>query len=920
MRRPRHGWELVVLASFFLTYFGVQLYCDFRRPEPFGAVVQFHQGQATLSDIADGSAASRAGLRPGDQILAVNGIRVRSWLDWMTIESNIEPDRPIAIEIQRGASRSRVMLALEWSPWANWRSEGGFLLGTVRAAQFISLVLAFLIAVRRPADPVTRTGVWLLATLGIFSIVLPARFSIVWRALPPVVSLILWPPFISNVAIGAIFFTFFAVFPRRLVRSTSGWFALWTPMAAGLAWYAWYGYESIYNPIRASDLPDFTPLLIMGNLTYLTGGVSTLLLNYRRLNISERRRVRVLMFGVTSGTLAGVPLAVAYWVRSRADLAHSSYLASPAFALGTFLILLLPLSLSYAVLRHRLFDLRLIIRLGVRYALARGFLLALVPALSVAFLIDLLAHGKQPLLSVLNARGWVYGLLGTCAVWAAVRRQDWLDSVDRRFFREKYDAHRLLAQVAVDLRSARGIGPVAPKVVRPIEAALHPEFVAFLVRLPDEPDFQTLVAAPSDRAQLRIPSSSTVIRLMRVLQKPLDVTIDDTSWILKQLHQSEAELLQTERIALLVPVAVGPDRIEVMLALGVKRSEEPYSEEDLDLLITIANALALSLELAPPPPSRNVFEECPLCGTCYDSGTACCAIEGADLVTTTLPRVLDGRYRLTRRLGAGGMGTVYAATDSALERPVATKLIRVEIAENATAIARFQREARAAASFTHPNVVTVHDFGVAGGAHAFLVMELLEGSTLRQELRRHGAQSISRSLEILRGVCSAVDAAHRQHLIHRDLKPENIFLARSDRGEVAKILDFGVAKSVRAEAFPESGLTGGGMLLGTLEYMAPEQLRGEETQPAWDIWALGLVAFETLAGIHPFAGVDLSLEHYIDYRALITDRLPGALSVSRSLFCKTLALNPHERPSSAGAMFDELQHVLKDHAAYHAKQ
>jgi hypothetical protein len=126
--------------------------------------------------------------------------------------------------------------------------------------------------------------------------------------------------------------------------------------------------------------------------------------NYGRLDVGERRRVRVLMIGMTSGTAAGAPLAIAYWTGARADFAHSSYLASPLFALGTILILPLPLSLTYAVLRHRLFDVRVIIRLGVRYALARGVLAALIPAIAAAMIVDALAHGDQPLLEVVVSR------------------------------------------------------------------------------------------------------------------------------------------------------------------------------------------------------------------------------------------------------------------------------------------------------------------------------------------------------------------------------------------------------------------------------------------------------------------------------------------------------------------------------------
>jgi serine/threonine protein kinase len=195
-----------------------------------------------------------------------------------------------------------------------------------------------------------------------------------------------------------------------------------------------------------------------------------------------------------------------------------------------------------------------------------------------------------------------------------------------------------------------------------------------------------------------------------------------------------------------------------------------------------------------------------------------------------LPRILPHRYRLERRQGGGGMGAVYAATDTELERRVAIKVMREDMAGNAGATERFRREARNAAAFSHPNVVTVHDFGVTSASRAFLVMELLEGVDLRTELEQEGRLSSPRALEILRGVCAALDAAHQGGMTHRDIKPANIFLARSMGAEIPKVLDFGVAKFASTSA-PTQSLTatdtGTGHLIGTLRYMSPEQLRGE---------------------------------------------------------------------------------------------
>ena len=918
-------WAPTVLASCFLLYFVVEFYCDFWRPEPFGAVLVFDSASGALVEsVKPGSPAGRAGLERDDRIRSVDGHVIASQLDWMAIDANIHPERPMLVVADRAGREIAADLTLGWGRWADWRAEGGGLLLAVRATQAVSLLLAFVLAVKRPAQATARRAVWLLATLGIFSIVLPSRFADVWRAIPPPFNLLLWIPFLSNAAVGAIFLTFFASFPRPLLWKRWQWAVLWTPIALGLTWYARFGAALLGRADITARVGDLTMGLLAANMLYLVVGVAALVWNYRRLDVGERRRVRVLMIGVTSGTAAGAPLAIAYWTGGRADFAHSSYLASPLFALGTILILLLPLSLTYAVLRHRLFDVSVIIRLGVRYALARGVLAALMPAIAAAMVVDALAHGDQPLLDVVVSRAWIYLALAAAA-WVAYRRQrSWLEAIDRRFFREKYDAHRLLGELAADIRQARSLGRVAPKAVAQIEAALHPQFASVMIRVPDAAAFETMAASPAGRAPSALPASGALVGLMRVLGKPIEIALDDTGWLQQQLPPAETSLLRREGIDLVVPVALGPDRAgssgayelpEVILVLGAKRSEEPYSQEDLQLLTTIADSLALPLELAAEgPATSDSLRECPDCGACYDTHASRCAAEGSALVPSPLPRLLAGRYRIERRLGRGGMGTVYAATDTALERAVAAKVMRLEIAAVSGAVARFQREARAAASFAHPNVVTVHDFGmtsIGGGGQAFLVMELLEGRTLRDALRRDGPIASPRTLAILGGICAGVDAAHALRLVHRDLKPENIFLTGRGDHEVPKILDFGIAKTL-ATAVPsgESDLMTGGGLVGTIEYMAPEQLRGEEPSPAWDVWALAVVAYEMLTGSHPFAGTAIGdAPRLATYGAFVSEKL-APVPACAAVFTRAFALDPDQRPATASALFAALSAAL----------
>ena len=211
-----------------------------------------------------------------------------------------------------------------------------------------------------------------------------------------------------------------------------------------------------------------------------------------------------------------------------------------------------------------------------------------------------------------------------------------------------------------------------------------------------------------------------------------------------------------------------------------------------------------------------------------------------------------GTYRIGSRIGAGGMGVVYSAHDTKLDRPVALKLLSAVVAGNPERLRRFRAEARAASSLNHPHIVIIHDFGELEG-RPFMVTELVEGQTLRQKCEA-GALSIREALDIATQVASALAAAHARGIVHRDIKPENIMI-RPD-GYV-KVLDFGLAKltSLDAPAEAESMLrTEPGMVMGTPRYMSPEQARGLETDPRTDVWSLGVVLYEMVAGRPPFVG------------------------------------------------------------------
>jgi len=255
---------------------------------------------------------------------------------------------------------------------------------------------------------------------------------------------------------------------------------------------------------------------------------------------------------------------------------------------------------------------------------------------------------------------------------------------------------------------------------------------------------------------------------------------------------------------------------------------------------------------------------------------------------------IAGRYRLERSLGSGGMGEVFVATDSVLDRRVALKRLSSTLAEDDDARARFFREARALARINDPNVVAVFDAGEEGGT-PFLVMELIEGTTLRNELRANGHLEPERTRRIGAGVAAGLAAAHAQGVIHRDVKPSNIFLTTEGQ---PKIGDFGIARIERGDAT----LTLTGQAFGSAPYMAPEQAMGGRTDARADLYSLGCVLYEMLSGRRPFAGndpVSLAYQHLHTEPAHL-DAIDGRVEPRlASLVASLLQKDPADRPRSA---------------------
>jgi serine/threonine-protein kinase len=266
--------------------------------------------------------------------------------------------------------------------------------------------------------------------------------------------------------------------------------------------------------------------------------------------------------------------------------------------------------------------------------------------------------------------------------------------------------------------------------------------------------------------------------------------------------------------------------------------------------------------------------------------------------------LLNERFRLEEKIGAGGMSTVYRAFDETLERWVAIKLMHREISSDSDQLERFRREARAVASLNHPHVVTVIDFG-EDDDHPYIVFEYVEGENLKDRLRRAGRLPVPEAVAYAIEIGRALECAHSNKLVHRDVKPQNVLIDAEGR---AKVTDFGIARSLEAE-----GLTATGRVLGTTDYVAPEQALGEETTAQSDVYSLGICLFEMLTGDVPYKAesqVAVAMKHVKDPLPDIRMRRPeisAALASVVEIACSKETVN---RYKSAHEMVHELEQAL----------
>jgi hypothetical protein len=278
-------------------------------------------------------------------------------------------------------------------------------------------------------------------------------------------------------------------------------------------------------------------------------------------------------------------------------------------------------------------------------------------------------------------------------------------------------------------------------------------------------------------------------------------------------------------------------------------------------------------------------------------------------MSTILGTLLNDRYRLEARIGTGGMSTVYRALDLTLERQVAIKLMNREIASDSDQLERFRREARAVAQLSHPHLVGVIDAGEDGG-RPYIVLEYVEGETLKQLIRREGQLPVSEAVAYAIEIARALGTAHAHHIVHRDVKPQNVLI---DEEGSAKVTDFGIARSLH-----DDGLTADGRVLGTTDYVSPEQALGQAVTGQSDLYSLGVVLYEMLTGEVPFKGenqVAVAMKHVREELPDVQVRRPEVSASLAAIVDRATAKDVRDRYRSDEELIADLEDVLALEAA-----
>jgi eukaryotic-like serine/threonine-protein kinase len=747
--------------------------------------------------------------------------------------------------------------------------------------------------------------------LGAFFFVLSAAF-----ANRPLLSLaqhgppaLAWPAlFLSALPVDAFmpyfFWTFAQEFPNSLSSFKMQRLLVWgrkATLAFGFLAFLWQVVRQAAMWIKADRwTPDklaqakasygfYVPMLLL-----VTIGLVVLLWRTWNASGDEGRRARLFVAGLVAGF---APQFLEIFLEKISP--YEAFISADGRReiLGWALILpaflSVPFTTAYSVLVTHVLQVKLIARKALQYALARGsaLLLAAVPLMALALF--LYQKREQSIEQIFKGVHLPLLLAAIAAGVAALSyRKRLMDSIDRHFFREQYDARQTLTLLVERIRAAHGVTDLASLLGREVDMALHPESVSLMAFEPRS----GMLADPKVRSR-RLDASSQLATSIANSSDPLPVDLEDPRSPLLKLPEKDRHWLVDSGFRLLVPILARDGSLLGLVGLGEKKSGLPFLKEDRQLLRAIASSVAWVLEFEqsrsmgssgpswqeraegeaplpfPDPGTTELARECPQCGRLYASYTVFCTTCSRRLEPSHVPFVLPGKFRFERRIGIGGMGVVYRGTDLALGRPVAVKTLRRVSPEDAM---RLRREARTAAAVSHPHLAPVYGMETWQGT-PMLVMELLEGGTLSQRIEK-GRLDAAETIALGIAMCDALEHLHASDILHRDIKPSNIGYTRDG---APKLMDFGIARvmfDLRRDLEPgttddpeedsalpptslwnrtPSAVTVSKQLVGTLAYLSPEALNGEPADTSFDLWGLAIVLYECLLGRRVFSGSDI---------------------------------------------------------------
>src|SRR5215470_1488343 len=440
MASMRYSWRIVALAAISLVgnfYLGYYVLFGLAWD---GVEVYEKAGRLVVGEIAAGTAGAAVDLQPGDRILSINGQRVGNVVDWLALRMNSAADHPMTFRVERGDTVLDLAIAPRGSLWRQMslsvrNSEIVFIV-----YKFITLAIGLFVVFHRPRDFVSRLGGWVLVVMA--SVFQAFQFGLAtsMRALPLLIAVPVMLSYVSAAFRTPLLAAFFCLYPKRLFENRWVWAAFWIGPATATFYALYLLARVVYTPEKLTGLAPTWVLPAFGlqSLAYFVAVLVILPLNYWSLETqTDRRRFRVLAFGALLGMLFYLPRVLgASLINLPAGL--FDFFTSPYVNwVCTLGMLTFPLSFAYAILKHRLFDIRIIIRRGVQYALARGVLMSIPVAALALLMLNVILHGNEPLFSVLKPHASTYVAVLSLTALAATQRQKWLSALDRRFFRDK---------------------------------------------------------------------------------------------------------------------------------------------------------------------------------------------------------------------------------------------------------------------------------------------------------------------------------------------------------------------------------------------------------------------------------------------------------------------------------------------------